>query len=107
MWSPQWAAGATRRGTVVVVLDQSPCSGRGSHITHLITTYYIQKARSIRPGKVLVGTINSAKKSAKMSSQPDDRHGQSFKPQTKDREPIRQLPPGTQMHCPCNPDEER
>jgi hypothetical protein len=84
MWSPQWAARATEKGTAVVVLEQKRACGDISLVCHLFTVIYMQRRHLPGLRKVLVGAIYTAEKPAKMAREPDDSHGHSFHSEAED-----------------------
>jgi ABC-type nitrate/sulfonate/bicarbonate transport system substrate-binding protein len=78
MWVAQWAARATRRSTVVVVLEQSHVFSACNHLCPVFTILYekIKAHKSVQ--KVLAGAVNTAQESAEMAGKPDDGHGHCF-----------------------------
>src|SRR5580693_9850039 len=107
MWGSQWAARATERSTVVVVLDHFSVSRRISYLSHLFRASCEGEKPPAGLQKVLAGAVYSTKKPTKMTGQRDDRHGQSFQSQPKDRKPLRQMPSSSHMPSPNNPDQDR
>jgi hypothetical protein len=84
MWSPQWAARATGKGTVVVVLGHNFSLRLILWVCLLFTIFYSPGKQITRLKKVLIGGIYPAKKPAKMPSKPDNNYSHGFQSEAND-----------------------